>query len=76
MGKEKSNGKKEMSNGKTARIERRLKRDFNIVTVIAAISTIVFKLLGQDLLSRVAGFALCILVILYWICYLVLRKKY
>ena len=47
-----------------------------LFVLIAAISTIVFKLLGQDLLSRVAGFALCILVILYWICYLVLRKKY
>ena len=47
-----------------------------LFVLIAAISTIVFKLLGQDLLSGVAGFALCILVILYWICYLVLRKKY
>ena len=41
MGKEKSNGKKEVSNVKVARIERRLKRDFNIVTVIAAISTMI-----------------------------------
>lgn len=47
-----------------------------LFVLIAAISTIVFKLLGQDLLSRVAGYALCILVTLYWICYLVLRKKY
>ena len=43
---------------------------------IAAISTIVFKLLGQELLSMAAGFAVCILVLLYWICYLVLKKKY
>ena len=47
-----------------------------IFVLIAAISTIVLKLLGQDLLSMVAGFAFCILMILYWICYLVLRKKY
>ena len=47
-----------------------------LFVLIAAISTIVFKLLGQDLLSMVAGFALCFLMILYWICYLVLRKKY
>lgn len=47
-----------------------------LFVLIAAISTIVFKLLGQDLLSMVAGFAICILMILYWLCYLVLRKKY
>lgn len=44
--------------------------------LIAGIATIVLKVLGQDLLSRVAGLALCILMILYWICYLALRKKY
>ena len=44
--------------------------------LIAAISTIVFKLLGQDLLSVAAGFAVCIIALLYWICYLILRKKY
>ena len=43
---------------------------------IVAISTVVFKLLGQDLLSMAAGFAVCILVLLYWVCYLVLNKKY
>lgn len=47
-----------------------------LFVLIAAIATIALKLLGQDLLSRVAGYALCILVSLYWICYLVLRKKY
>lgn len=47
-----------------------------LFVLIAAIATIALKLLGQDLLSRVAGFALCILMILYWLCYLVLRKKY
>ena len=44
--------------------------------LIAAISTIVFKLLGQNLLSMAAGFAVCIIALLYWICYLILRKKY
>ena len=47
-----------------------------LFVLIAAISTIVLKLLGQDLLSIAAGFAVCILVLLYWICYLVLKKKY
>ena len=44
--------------------------------LITAIATIVLKLLGQDLLSIVAGSAICILFLLYWICYLVLSKKY
>ena len=44
--------------------------------LIAAVSTIVFKLLGQDLLSMAAGFAICFIMLLYWVCYLVLRKKY
>ena len=47
-----------------------------LFVLIAAISTIVLKLLGQDLLSVAAGFAVCILVLLYWVCYLVLKKKY
>jgi uncharacterized membrane protein len=42
----------------------------------AAVSTIVFKLLRQDLLSIAAGFSICFMMILYWICYLVLNKKY
>lgn len=47
-----------------------------LFVLIAAICTIVFKLLGQDLLSMAASFAVSILVLLYWICYLVLKKKY
>lgn len=47
-----------------------------LFVLIAAICAIVFKLLGQDLLSIAAGFAVSILVLLYWICYLVLMKKY
>ena len=47
-----------------------------LFVLIAAIFTIVFKLLGQDLLSIAAGFAVSILMLLYWVCYLVLKKKY
>ena len=47
-----------------------------LFVMIAAVSTIVLKLLGQDMLSVAAGFAVCILVLLYWVCYLVLKKKY
>ena len=47
-----------------------------LFVLIAAISTIVLKVLGQNLLSIAAGFAVCILMLLYWVCYLVLKKKY
>lgn len=47
-----------------------------LFVLIAAICTIVFKLLGQELLSMAAAFAVSILVLLYWICYMVLKKKY
>ena len=47
-----------------------------LFVLIAAVSTIVFKLLGEDLLSMTAGFAVFILAVLYWISYMILRKKY
>jgi len=47
-----------------------------LFVLIAAVLSIVFKLLGQDLLSMASAFAVWILMILYWVCYLVLKKKY
>ena len=47
-----------------------------LFVLMAAVSTIVFKLLGQDLLCMAAGFAVCLILLLYWICYVILRKKY
>ncbi len=45
-----------------------------IITV--GICVIVFRLLGQVLLSLAASYALCYLLVLYWIAWLVVRKKY
>lgn len=47
-----------------------------LFVMIAAVCAIVCRVVGQELLSMAAGFAVCILVVLYWLCYLVLRKKY
>ena len=47
-----------------------------LFVLIAAILTIVFKILGQELLSKAASLSVCILVVLYWISYMILRKKY
>lgn len=44
--------------------------------LLAAVFSIVFKLMGQDLLSMASGFSVCIMMILYWICYVILFKKY
>ena len=43
---------------------------------IAAFGSIVFKLLGMDTYSVVAGLTVCLQITLYWISYLVLRRKY
>lgn len=44
--------------------------------IIAAIMTLVFKLLGQELLSMAASGGVCLMLVLYWISWGVLRKKY
>lgn len=47
-----------------------------LFVVVAAICTIVFRLLGQELLSVAAGFAVCLFTLLYWVSFTILRKKY
>lgn len=44
--------------------------------LIAAVLTLVFKLVGLDVLSVASGIAICLMVLLYWGAYLLLRKKY
>jgi len=44
--------------------------------IIAAVASIVLRIAGQDLLSTAAGFAVCLITVLYWIAYLIERKKY
>lgn len=44
--------------------------------MIAAAATIVLRVVGQDLLSMAASGAVCLMVVLYWVSYLILRKKY
>ena len=47
-----------------------------LFVIIAAICTIVFKVLGLDLLWMATGLSMCLIVTLYWISFLILRKKY
>ena len=44
--------------------------------LIAAVCTIVFKIIGQELLSQAAAYAVCLMLILYWISYIILKRKY
>ena len=44
--------------------------------IVAAISSIVLKIAGQDQLSVAAGYGVGLLVLLYWGSYMVLAKKY
>ena len=44
--------------------------------IISALSTIVFRILGQDLLCMVIGGAVCLLLVLFWVSFFILKKKY
>ena len=44
--------------------------------LIGAVASIVLKILSQDQLSQFAGFSVCLLMVLYWVSYLILKKKY
>lgn len=44
--------------------------------LIGAVSVILFKILGQELLSLAVSGAVCLMLVLYWMCFLILKKKY
>ena len=47
-----------------------------LFVLIAAVCTIVFKIMGQELLSTACSCGMCLIVLLYWIAFMILRKKY
>lgn len=47
-----------------------------LFVLIAAFFSFVFKLFNHDLLSIISGLSVCIIITLYWISYLILKKKY
>ena len=44
--------------------------------IISAICTIVFKILGQDLLRMACGGGVCLMLVLFWVSFFILNKKY
>ena len=47
-----------------------------LFVIIAGVSVIVFKILGMDAASQAASAAVCLLLVLHWGAYFVLKKKY
>lgn len=47
-----------------------------LFVMLAAVSCILLRIAGQELLSFAASGAVCLMLVLYWISYWVLRKKY
>lgn len=47
-----------------------------IFVIICAIATIVLKIMGYDDYSMLTSMCLCVVLILYWIAYMILRRKY
>lgn len=47
-----------------------------IFILVAAVLTIGFKLMGQELLSTAAAMAVCLMLVLYWGAYMILKRKY
>ncbi len=46
------------------------------VVMICAVSSILFKLVGREDLMMFASGIVCLMLVLYWICYTVLKRKY
>ena len=47
-----------------------------LFVMIMAVASIVLRIVEQDLLSIVAGGAVCLMVLLFWGAYLFLKRKY
>ena len=47
-----------------------------VFVMLNAIGTIAFKIAGNESLSMYCSYMVCIVLVLYWGCYLILRKKY
>ena len=44
--------------------------------MIAAVASIIFKLLGREDLMMFCSFSVCLMVLLYWGSYMILKRKY
>ncbi len=47
-----------------------------LFVMLSACAVIILKVMDQEMLSLAASYAVCLILILYWISYMILRKKY
>lgn len=47
-----------------------------LFVIVSAVSTIVFRVLGKTELSDISAIAICFIVGVYWIAYIIISKKY
>ena len=47
-----------------------------IVVLVEAVGTIVAMALGQHMIQMILSYSVCLIVAVYWISYVILRKKY
>ena len=47
-----------------------------ISVMTGAVGSIVFKVMGKEELSLFCSMAMCLLLVLYWVCYFILSRKY
>ena len=47
-----------------------------LFVLIGAVGSIVFRIVGKDVYSVFAGCSVCLIMVLYWVCYLILKRKY
>ena len=47
-----------------------------LFVIIAAVGTIIFKVIGKEELMMLCSASICLVVIIYWVSYTILNKKY
>ncbi len=47
-----------------------------LFVIIAAVGTLIFKFINKEELMMLSSGSVCLVVFLYWISYMILRKKY
>ncbi len=47
-----------------------------LYVILAAVATIVCKVIGEDTLMFAASGSVCLILVLYWVSYLIVRNKY
>jgi len=47
-----------------------------LFVLICAIACIVFQILGEEILSLAASVGVCLIIVLYWVSYFILKRKY